>query len=101
MRHRAIGSTVTNASSITGFGTFSPSVLNNSGATITTSGGGTLTLTAIPFQNGVVNILGTLNVASAWSNGNAGTVTMNSGVLTGGTFTMRGTVGGDGTMAHP
>jgi hypothetical protein len=58
-----------------------------------------LTLTAIPFQNGVVNILGTLNVASAWSNGNAGTVSINGGVLTGGTFTVGGTVGGNGTIA--
>ena len=84
---------------MTGFGTFSPSVINNSGATITASGGGTLTLTAIPLQNGIVNILGTLNVASAWSNGSAGTVTINGGMLTGGTFTVDGTVGGNGTIA--
>ncbi|HVM62067.1 MAG TPA: autotransporter-associated beta strand repeat-containing protein [Verrucomicrobiae bacterium] len=94
-----VGGTLTNAGSITGFGTFSPSLLNNSGATITASSGGTLTLTAIPFQNGIVNILGTLNVASAWSNGSAGTVTINGGVLTGGTFTVDGTVGGNGTIA--
>jgi hypothetical protein len=94
-----IGGQLTNAGSVTGFGTFSPSVINNSGATITASGGGTLTLTAIPFQNGIVNILGTLNVASAWSNGSAGTVTINGGVLTGGAFTVDGTVGGNGTIA--
>ena len=94
-----IGGQLTNAGSVTGFGTFSPSVINNSGATITASGGGTLTLTAIPFQNGIVNILGTLNVASAWSNGSAGTVSINGGVLTGGTFTVDGTVGGNGTIA--
>ncbi|MGD1017975.1 MAG: autotransporter-associated beta strand repeat-containing protein [Verrucomicrobiia bacterium] len=94
-----VGGQLTNAGSVTGFGTFSPSVINNSGATITASGGGTLTLTAIPFQNGIVNILGTLNVASAWSNGSAGTVTINGGVLTGGTFTVDGTVGGNGTIA--
>ena len=94
-----IGGQLTNAGSVTGFGTFSPSVINNSGATITASGGGTLTLTAIPFQNGIVNILGTLDVASAWSNGSAGTVTINGGVLTGGTFTVDGTVGGNGTIA--
>ncbi|MGA2605815.1 MAG: autotransporter-associated beta strand repeat-containing protein [Verrucomicrobiia bacterium] len=94
-----VGGALTNAGSITGFGTFSPSVLNNSGATITASGGGTLTLTAIPFQNGIVNILGTLNVTSAWSNGSAGTVSINGGVLTGGTFTVDGTVGGNGTIA--
>jgi hypothetical protein len=94
-----IGGQLTNTGSVTGFGTFSPSVINNSGATITASGGGTLTLTAIPFQSGVVNILGTLNVASAWSNGNAGTVSINGGVLTGGTFTVDGTVGGNGTIA--
>jgi hypothetical protein len=93
------GGALTNAGSVTGFGTFSPSVINNSGATITASGGGTLTLTAIPFQNGIVNILGTLNVASAWSNGNAGTVAINGGVLTGGTFTVGGTAGGNGTIA--
>jgi hypothetical protein len=93
------GGQLTNAGSVTGFGTFSPSVINNSGATITASGGGTLTLTAIPFQNGIVNILGTLNVASAWSNGSAGTVSINGGVLTGGTFTVDGTVGGNGTIA--
>jgi hypothetical protein len=94
-----VGGQLTNAGSVTGFGTFSPSVINNSGATITASGGGTLTLTAIPLQNGIVNILGTLNVASAWSNGSAGTVTINGGVLTGGTFTVDGTVGGNGTIA--
>ncbi len=94
-----VGGQLTNAGSVTGFGTFSPSVINNSGATITASGGGTLTLTAIPLQNGIVNILGTLNVASAWSNGSAGTVTINGGMLTGGTFTVDGTVGGNGTIA--
>jgi len=96
---RVTGGQLTNAGSVTGFGTFSPSVINNSGATITASGGGTLTLTAIPLQNGVVNILGTLDVASAWSNGSAGTVSINGGVLTGGTFTVDGTVGGNGTIA--
>ncbi|HTS16529.1 MAG TPA: autotransporter-associated beta strand repeat-containing protein [Verrucomicrobiae bacterium] len=94
-----VGGALTNSGSITGFGTFSPSVLNNNGATITASGGGTLNLTAIPFQNGLVNILGTLNVASAWSNGSAGTVSINGGVLKGGTFTVDGTVGGNGTIA--
>jgi hypothetical protein len=94
-----VGAQLTNAGSIGGFGTFSPSVINNSGATITASGGGTLTLTAIPLQNGLVNILGTLNVASAWSNGNAGTVMIGGGVLTGATFTVDGTVGGYGTIA--
>jgi hypothetical protein len=94
-----LGGNLTNAGNVTGFGTFSPSLINNSGATITASGGGTLTLTAIPIQNGTVNILGTLNVASAWSNGSAATVTINGGVLTGGTFTVDGTVGGNGTIA--
>ncbi|HLX68164.1 MAG TPA: hypothetical protein VKV04_00935, partial [Verrucomicrobiae bacterium] len=94
-----IGGMITNAGSISGFGTFSPSIINNSGATITASSGGTLTLTAISLQSGLVNILGTLNVSSAWSNGNAGTVTINGGVLTGATFTVDGTVKGNGTIS--
>ncbi|HXI84385.1 MAG TPA: autotransporter-associated beta strand repeat-containing protein [Verrucomicrobiae bacterium] len=94
-----LGGALTNAGRVSGSGTIGSSVINNSGATITASGGGTLTLTAIPLQNGLVNILGTLNVASAWSNGNAGTVTINGGVLTGGTFTVDGAVTGNGTIS--
>ena len=94
-----VGGQLTNAGSLSGSGTIGTSVINNNSGTITASSGGTLTLTAIPLQNGLVNILGTLNVASAWSNGNAGTVTINGGVLTGGTFTVDGTVAGNGTIA--
>jgi len=94
-----VGAQLTNAGTIGGFGTLGSSVINNSGGTITASSGGTLTLTAIPLQNGLVNILGTLNVASAWSNGTAGTVSINGGVLTGATFTVDGTVSGNGTIA--
>ena len=93
-----IGGTLTNAGSISGFGTFSPSVINNSGATITASGGGTLTLTAFPLQNGIVNILGTLNVASAWTNSISGTVQVSGGTLTGGSLANLGTVKGFGAV---
>lgn len=94
-----IGSTLTNAGTISGAGTITSTIVNNSGATITASGGGTLTLTAAPLQNGTVNILGTLNVTSAWSNGSAGIVNLSGGVLTGATFTVDGTVKGNGTIA--
>lgn len=93
------GAALTNAGTISGSGTITSSLVNNSGATITASGGGTLTLTAAPLQNGTVNILGTLNVTSAWSNGSSGTVTLNGGTLAGGVFTVDGTVKGNGTIA--
>jgi hypothetical protein len=94
-----IGSTLTNAGTLSGAGTVTAPLVNLSGATVTASGGGTLTLTAAPLQNGTVNILGTLNVTSAWSNGNAGVVNLNGGVLTGATLTVDGTVQGHGTLA--
>ena len=94
-----VGGTLTNAANISGSGTIGSTLVNNSGATITALSGGTLTLTSIPVQNGTVNILGALNVASAWSNNSGGLVNLGGGVLAGSPVANSGTMSGNGTIS--
>ena len=79
--------TITNASNVSGFGTITPQMLNNSGATVTASGG-TLTLAVAPNQLGTFAVAngGTLNVQQAWQNG--GLLSMSGGTAIGSTITM-------------
>ena len=86
-----VGSTITNAGSITGFGTITPLVRNNGGATFTVTGG-TMTLAIAPTQIGtfVITNGGTLNVLAAWQN--SGTVNMLGGDIIGSTVTNAGTM---------
>ena len=86
-----VGSTVTNSGSITGFGTITPLVRNNGGATFTVTGG-TLTLSIAPTQIGtfVITHGGTLNVLAAWQN--SGTVNLLGGSIVGSTLTNTATL---------
>ena len=75
----AIGSTITNASNVSGFGTITPQLVNN-GLLVVTNG--TLTLSTGPQQKGVIVVAGgggpgTLSVTPAWTNN--GTVSIASG----------------------
>ncbi|MDW8309862.1 MAG: autotransporter-associated beta strand repeat-containing protein, partial [Verrucomicrobiales bacterium] len=75
------------------------------GATVTVASSGKFDLNgfaetvASVANSGSVEISGTLNVVSPWTNGVGGTVLLSGGVLTGGTFTVAGTVKGNGTIA--
>ena len=90
-----VGSTITNAGSITGFGTITPLVRNNGGATFTVTGG-TMTLSIAPTQIGtfVITNGGTLNVLAAWQN--SGTVNLLGGSIVGSTLTNTATLTGFG-----
>jgi hypothetical protein len=90
-----VGSTITNSGSITGFGTITPLVRNNGGATFTVTGG-TMTLAIAPTQIGtfVITNGGTLNVLAAWQN--SGTVNLFGGNIIGSTVTNAGTMTGFG-----
>jgi len=90
-----IGSGITNGGSLEGFGTFSPQVINNAGATLTADSG-LLTLALALMQNGTVIVTngGTLTVLQAWQNN--GTVAMLGGNVTGSTVTNAGTMTGFG-----
>src|SRR5208283_1541210 len=93
----AIGSTITNAANISGFGTITPQLVNNAGATLTANGG-TLTLTVAPAQLGsfVLANGGTLNVLQAWQN--SGTINMSGGTAIGSGITNSSIISGFGTI---
>ena len=93
----AIGSTITNAANVSGFGTITPQLLNNVGATVTANGG-TLTLTVAPLQLGsvVISNAATLNVLQAWQNG--GTLNLQGGTAIGSGITNASTITGFGTI---
>ena len=90
------GSTITNRGDIGGSGTIAAQLVNN--GAITSSAGGTLTITTAPVQNGNVNVLGTLNVVPVWTNSASGAVTLSGGVVTGAAFVTQGHLGGNGTI---
>jgi hypothetical protein len=93
----AIGSTITNASNVSGFGTITPQLVNNVGATVTANGG-TLTLTVAPVQLGnlVISNAATLNALQAWQN--SGSMKMRGGTVIGSGITNAGSLEGFGTI---
>ena len=81
-----------------GAGTITGQVNNQAFGTVIASNG-TLVLNSAPINNGTVTIKSTLQVTPSWTNGTSGTVNLQGGTLTGGVFTVRGNVNGNGTFA--
>jgi autotransporter-associated beta strand protein len=92
------GGALTNAGTITGFGTISSQIVNTSGGTLNVASAGSLTLVDAPVQGGWINIpnTSTLNVLQAWLN--SGTVNIQGGTLVGSTITNAATITGFGTI---